>query len=300
MSGRKKPSPAQRLLFIAAAVLLLALYGWYDEVHGPARTAAATVLPADTGAGLTAVFIDVGQGDCVLVGDGDDWVLVDAGPPEAADAVVEALRLRGVEKLSMVVGTHPHSDHIGGLAEVLEAFPVDDFYMPRVTYDTPVFESLMAAAEAQNEDILTPHPGQSVEYAHMRITFLHPETAGYADVNDDSIVIRVDGDYGSLLLTGDITAGVERELLESGALLEADVLKVAHHGSDTSSTEAFLEAVDPQTAVIQCGADNSYGHPSSEVLDRLEALNADILRTDRDGTVTVTLTAGGVGAVAGR
>lgn len=289
---RKNGNPAARIGLIAAAVLLLAFIGWYDRTYGPGETAATAVPVADDG--LTVVFIDVGQGDSVLVGDGSDWILVDAGPPEAGDDVVEALRLRGVASLRMVVATHPHSDHIGGLADVLAAFAVEELYMPRVVHDTPTFEALMEVVDEQNRDILTPHPGESVVFSGMRILFLSPPEDAGNDLNDASAVLRVDSRYGSLLLTGDIGAGIEKDLLDSGYDLSADVLKIAHHGSDSSSSKAFLKAVDPRLAVIMCGINNSYNHPSGTVLNRLQDLGIAICRTDRNGTVTVTMTGDGI------
>jgi beta-lactamase superfamily II metal-dependent hydrolase len=289
---RKNKNTAARIGLIAAAVLLLAFIGWYDRTYSPGEAAATDIPAVDDG--LTVVFIDVGQGDSILVGDGSDWILVDAGPPEAGDDVVEELRLRGVASLRMVVATHPHSDHIGGLADVLTAFAVEELYMPRVVHDTPTFEALMDVIDEQNRDILTPHPGESIAFPGMRIMFLSPPEDAGDNLNDASVVLRVDSRYGNLLLTGDISADIEKNLLDSGYDLTADILKVAHHGSDSSSSKAFLKAVNPRLAVIMCGINNSYNHPSGKVLNQLQDLGIDIYRTDRNGTVTVTMTGDGV------
>ncbi|NLG37666.1 MAG: MBL fold metallo-hydrolase [Clostridiales bacterium] len=284
------------LPLVATALLALAI--WYGTQRDPAG-------PADIsgwdGEGLLAVFIDVGQGACVLVGDGDDWLLVDAGPPEAGDDVVAELRRRGVDSLSIVVATHPHSDHIGGLPDVLASFAVDALYMPRAVHDTPTFDALMDAIEEKDIDIHAPRPGQTAALAGMRARFLHPpEDARYSDYNEYSVVVRVESEWGDLLITGDMTDDVERDLLGEGFPLTADILQVPHHGSDTSSSAAFLEAVYPRYAVVQCGLDNSYGHPHTRVLARLEKLSVQLFRTDRDGTVVFTLTDDGIGVSAGR
>lgn len=284
------------LLLMAAALLALALwYGTRPEPAGPADGSGWN------GEGLLAVFVDVGQGACVLVGNGADWLLVDAGPPEAGDDVVAELERRGVDSLSIVVATHPHSDHIGGLPEVLASFAVDALYMPRAVHDTPTFDALMDAIEETGIELRAPRPGQTVALAGMRVRFLHPPgDARYSDLNEYSAVVRVESEWGDLLITGDMTDDVERDLLDEGFPLTADILQVAHHGSDTSSSSAFLEAVSPRYAVVQCGRDNSYGHPHTQVLARLEELSVQLFRTDSDGTVVFTLTDDGIGVSTAR
>lgn len=232
-------------------------------------------------------FIDVGQGDSILIQFPDDQtMLVDAGPNEAGSAVVSYLQKEGIRRIDYLVGTHPHADHIGGMDEVVRAFEIGKVYMPRVTSNTASFESLLRALKAKGLRITPARAGVTViEQEGLRVEFLAPSGSRYEDLNDWSAVLKVSYGSMSFLLTGDAEAGSEREMLSAGTDLKADVLKVGHHGSSSSTTTAFLRAVSPDYAVICVGAGNDYGHPHRETLDKLAAAGVRVYRTDRDGTV---------------
>lgn len=242
---------------------------------------------------LKAMMLDVGQGDSILLASGGQYMLIDAGENDRGDDVVADLKGMGVTKLAVVVGTHPHSDHIGGLDTVIKAIPVDAIYMPRRTADTETYEDVLDAAEARGLKITVPKPGDRMKLGEAEIEFLWPP-ADYESDNDNnySIVMRVTAGGHSILLCGDIEKNAEKGLLDSGADISCDVLKVAHHGSDTSSTAKFLEACTPKIALISVGRDNNYKHPDKDVLKMLQNSGAAVHRTDLNGTITVIVSDG--------
>ncbi len=242
---------------------------------------------------LKVVMLDVGQGDSILLASGGEYMLVDAGENDKGELVVGDLQRLGVTRLKAVVGTHPHSDHIGGLDTVIASIPTEAVYMPRRTADTETYEDVLDAVIAAGLTVTVPKPGDTMKLGEADITFLWPP-AKYKSDNDNnhSIVMMVSAGGYRFLLCGDMEKAVEKELLDQGLDLDCDVLKVAHHGSDTSSTKAFLKATTPQIALISVGQGNSYKHPDKDVLKRLEGLGTKIHRTDKEGTVTVTISGG--------
>ncbi len=236
---------------------------------------------------LAVHFIDVGQGDSILLQLPDrQTMLVDAGPNEAGSAVVSYLQEQGVEKIDYLVATHPHADHIGGMDNVIQAFEIVKVYMPRVTTTTESFESVLRSLKAKGLKITPAKAGLTIlDRNGLKISFAAPCRSGYEDLNNWSAVLKVRYGGISFLLTGDAQAESEQEMLASGADMKADVLKVGHHGSYSSTTPAFLKAVSPKYAVISVGAGNDYGHPHRETLARLASAGVKVYRTDRDGTV---------------
>ncbi|MCR5041555.1 MAG: MBL fold metallo-hydrolase [Clostridia bacterium] len=248
--------------------------------------------------GLSAHFIDVGQGDSVLLHAGGSLVLVDAGTRDGGDAVVEYLTKLGVKTLDCVVATHPHSDHIGGMRKVFKAFRVKAVLAPEIDEEnlptTSAYEKILGAIEEeQGCKASYALPGEVYTYGDVSFTVLAP-LKQYDSLNNMSIVIRVEYEGRALMLTGDAEAEEENDMLDSGSELSADVLKCGHHGSFTSTSDRFLDAVGPRLAVISCGADNSYGYPHKETLKKLDKRGITTLRTDTDGTVVVCLTREGI------
>jgi len=235
---------------------------------------------------LTAHFIDVGQGDSILLQSGEQNILIDAGDRESGAAVVSYLRAQGVRTLDLVIATHPHADHIGGLAEVLTQIPVLRIIDSGQVHTTQTFLNYLRMIEDKNIPFETPSMQRIALAANVELRVVGPRRA-YDNLNDGSVVVMVTAGTVNLLLTGDMESEAERDLVSAGGL-GADVLKVGHHGSNTSSTMDFLRAVRPRVAIISVGADNSYEHPSTSTLARLKEVGADIYRTDRHGTIVLT------------
>ena len=240
---------------------------------------------ATTGTILTAHFIDVGQGDSILLQSGEQNILIDAGDNASGAAVVAYLRAQGVRSLDLVIATHPHADHIGGLSEVLTNIPVRRVIDSGQVHTTQTFLNYLRLLEAKNIPFETPAMQRIELAANVELRVIGPLRA-YDNLNDGSVVVMVTAGTVNLLFTGDMESEAERDLLQAGGLTAA-VLKVGHHGSNTSSTTDFLRAVSPRVAIISVGADNSYEHPSAATLARLREVGADIYRTDRHGTIVL-------------
>ena len=228
----------------------------------------------------------MGQADCALLECGGQTMLLDGGNVDDGQLVVSYLDQMGVQKLNYVVCSHAHEDHVGGLAAVLAKYPAEHVYSSVTEYTTKVFSNVVKYTEEQGRQIEVPQTGTHWSLGSAAVTVIGPVQA-YSDPNNGSLVLRVDYGGTSFLFTGDMEQKAEGDLLESGADVHADVLKAGHHGSPTSSSEAFLTAVQPSVAVISVGADNDYGHPGTDVLARLEALNAEIYRTDTQGEIII-------------
>lgn len=241
--------------------------------------------------GYSAHFIDVGQGDSTLLQLGSDYVLIDAGPTDSGDSVVSYLKEQGVKRLRAVIATHPHEDHIGGMAAVLAAFPADAFYMPDKTTNTKAFSRMLDAIEKQKLRPSIPTPGDKLTFSGVTLTFLSPSPkASFDNLNNYSLVTMVNTGTERALFAGDAEKEIERALVAQNAALTCDLYKVSHHGSNTSSSADFLKAMSPRIAVISCGKDNSYGHPHDSVVARLTEAGIDqIFNTAEDGTVVLPL-----------
>lgn len=274
------------LPIVVLAVLLLAI--GVTQFHP--RGAPPIPLGAET---LSIHFLDVGQGDCALIQTPDGRnVLVDAGDEAHGDEVVRYLTASGVNQIDLLVITHPHGDHIGGLPAVLENFGVSRVLDTGCPHGSQTYKAILATIQARKidyrlaRDLRKPSVCRNVTF---EVLWPPPEyqPAGEEELNDGSIVLRVE--YGGIgvLLAGDIQNDAEGKLLASGQVPESAVLKVAHHGSESGTSNELLQVVKPAYAVISVGADNSYGHPSRSVLDRLAATGAQVYRTDEQGAITI-------------
>lgn len=234
--------------------------------------------------GLSVHFIDVGQGDCILVCCDGKNMLIDGGTLDKGKTVENYLKSCGVRNLSYVIGTHPHDDHIGGLVTVLNDMPVDTVIMNNAVTTTQTYEDLLKAVEDKGKKITRARVGSIYSLGSAKFTVLAP-VKEYDDLNETSVTVRLTYKDKSFLFTGDASQESEQDMLAENSDLSADVLKVGHHGSLTATSQEFLNEVHPEYAVVSVGTGNSYGLPNTEVIQRLKNANVTILRTDTDGTI---------------
>lgn len=231
--------------------------------------------------------LDVGKADSILIQCGGKNMLVDGGTADRGESVVRYLKRRGVDALEAVVNTHPDEDHVGGLKDVISAFPVGGYYEPLLPRNLiPQTDEYRTVESALHKAGLTPAhplPGEKFSLGGAAVRVLGPVRTG-TDTNNNSIVLRVDYGKTSFLLMGDAEKEEEQDLLAGGETLSADVLKVGHHGSSTSTSEEFLRAVRPEYAAVSVGNDSN-GLPKRDVLERLAASGAEVFRTDVSGTL---------------
>lgn len=236
-------------------------------------------------------YIDVGQGDSALVQSNNKNLLIDSGPPESSDFLVKYLKSFGIKKLDFVIATHPHADHIGGMQSILKEFNVSYFCAPKVTENTDIFKNMIKALKEENTSINTlsysnSHPIDLGE--NTKVEIYSPLNKEYDNINNYSPLLRISYGETSFLFTGDAEAEVEMEVLKLNKDLKSDVLKVGHHGSITSTTDSFIKEVSPSIAIISSSLDNSYGHPSPQILNKLLDNKIKIFRTDEDGTIILS------------
>ena len=233
-------------------------------------------------------FLSIGQGDCTIVLCDGESMVIDGGPASASgflySYIINDLKLTHVD---YVISTHPHVDHVGGLAAVLSSVPVDRVLSPVTEWDSKRFSNMLKQARKQGAPVTVPGEGDTLRLGGATVTVLHcwPEAGSYTGTNDMSIVVRIDYGERSVIVTGDAEETSEYMMIDSGLPLKADVLRVAHHGSYSATTDEFLDAVSPAYAVISCGRNNSYEHPHQVVLNRLKAHGVRVFRTDLQGTV---------------
>lgn len=237
---------------------------------------------------LVVHFIDVGQGDSILIEFRDKTMLIDAGERGMGERVIAYLDERNVEELDVVVATHAHSDHIGGLGSVVSAYPVGRFVDAAQPHSTATYEDLLVLVEEQGIPYTAAERGQTIALdPDLEILVLNPTPQPLGDTNEDSVVLKVTYGEISYLFMGDAGNAAEESMMEAGLDLDADVLKVGHHASRYASSAEFLAAVSPAISVIPVGEGNDYGHPHEEAVERIEATGSRIYRTDLDGTVIV-------------
>lgn len=234
---------------------------------------------------LIVHFIDVGQGDCTLLESNDEFMLIDAGEAEYSATVCQYLENNNVKTLSYIVATHPHSDHCGGLTEVIENFNCENFITVETDQQTKTWLNVLNAVSENDLNYIDAKVGATYSLGNSTFEILGPHSSDYEEYNNYSVVIKATFGNSSFLLTGDAERLAEREMLSYGSDLSADVLKVPHHGSSTSSCKEFLSAVSPDYGIISCGYQNEYGHPHTETVKNLNNLGVTTYRTDRLGTI---------------
>ena len=235
-------------------------------------------------------FIDVGQGDATLIETpSGKTILIDAGDRDMGKRVVSYIKSQGISTIDVLIATHPHADHIGGMADVINKFNIGQVYMPKVAHTSKTYEELLVAIKKKGLTIKTAKAGVVLDIdSAIEARMVAPNSDKYNSLNDYSAVLRVVYGSNSFLITGDAEALSEREMISKGHNLKADILRVGHHGSRTSTSPEFLQEVSPKYAIISAGADNRYGHPHDEILTRLSKSKIEIYRTDIHGNIIIT------------
>ena len=278
-------------LIIVGAVAFGVWYKFYRKE--------APKLPPPSGDELRVHMLDVGQGDSILIiAPGGKTALVDAGNPGNGKKILAALQREGVQQIDLLVATHAHADHIGAADEVIKGATVRNVLDSGVPNTTKNYEDFLKAIKDRGASLVTAEPGQTFDLGGGAVlSVLGPVPplftkdqlrGGGNEPNANSVVLRLDYGEFSMLLTGDAEAQTEQRLIERDARLEADVLKVGHHGSKYATSEGLLRRGEFKTALVSCSADNRYGHPAPEVLARLKAAGVKLYRTDLQGEIKLT------------
>lgn len=253
-------------------------------------------------------YIDVGQGDAALIQCDSHYMLIDGGPSEKSSKIYSILKDEGITKLDYIIATHPDADHIGGLSGALNYASTEVCYCTVNSHDTKTFRNLTKYLKKQNISITIPKTNTEIALGKAKVSFLDPGDGALLDPGDgaqgntsltqgtvlgaedlnESIIVRIDYGQNSFLFMADAETEEENRLLKNCKNLDCDILKVAHHGSSSSSSPQFLKAVSPKYAIISVGKENSYGHPTQDTLDNLSATGAIVLRTDLHGDIIVT------------
>lgn len=242
---------------------------------------------------LTVEYIDIGQGDCSLIRlpDGRN-MLIDGGTQATANQLTEHLKNLNITDIDILVATHPHEDHIGGLDNVINNFSIGEVFMPQISKEdmptTRIYEQFLEAVKAKGCSVTRAAAGTVISNEeHLEICCLSPASSNYGNLNNYSVVIKMTYYDITFLFMGDAETEIEKQIMKDYPDLGADVIKVGHHGSVTSSSAKFIKQISPAVAIISCGIDNRYGHPRPEILSRYQKSGADIYRTDKQGNITV-------------
>lgn len=239
--------------------------------------------------GMSVTYLNVGQGDSELIQVNGINMLIDAGTNAGANDLIKDLKNRGIKTIDIAIATHPHEDHIGGMDEVLENFDVKSFYAPKVSHTTKTYENMLKAVKNEGLKIKQIKEGTKIDLGKdTEVQVYSPVKSQYEELNNYSPVMKISYGQNSFMFTGDAESLVEKEILSENKDLKADVLKLGHHGSHSSSSEEFLKAVDPSIAIVSCAKDNKYGHPHKETMSNLKKAGITVYETFRDGDITIS------------
>lgn len=252
-----------------------------DNITVTTGNGCLTDIPNDTA--LRVYCFDVGQGDSILISNRNETMLIDASTNDMGKTVVDDIKKLGIDKIDYLIGTHPHEDHIGGLDEVIKSFVIGKIYMPKVATNTKSYEDVLDNIAKKKLKVSSPRIGEKFTVGNAECEVMHIDNRE-DDLNADSIVIKMEYKGTTYLFTGDANYEVEN----SRDWPEVDILKVGHHGSNSSTTNKFLNQTKPKIALISCGKNNDYGHPGESTIKRLQKIGAKIYRTDKVQTILIT------------
>lgn len=283
---KRKQKKKQWLLTLLTFVFVLVALFFFNRniVQWEKESADDSVSASSTSTGLEVHFIDVGQGDATLIKADGHAMLIDAGENDKGTAVQLYLKKQGVDRLDYLVLTHTDSDHIGGADVIISKFDIGQIFLSDFKKDNKTYRELMDSMKSRNMTFSTSEAGAEYELGDAIVTFIAPNDT-YEDPNNSSIALIMDYGENSFLFSGDCEEEAEEDILENGMNLDVDVYQVGHHGSRSSSTEYFLDAMTPEYAVISCAEGNSYGHPHAQTLNNLRARRIKVFRTDEQGSI---------------
>lgn len=282
MAKRKKK---RKINFISILIILLSIiYALYEkEINESFGLEVNTTF--NESSNLYVSFLDVGQADSILIENNNEFMLIDAGNNNDGSLLVDYFRSKNITNFKYVVGTHPHEDHIGGLDDIIDNFYVSNVYLPDVITTTKTFSDVLDAIEDKNLKYKVPLIGEYFTIGDAKVRVVYTGS-NEKDLNNSSIVLKLTFGNNSFLFTGDAEEKIEKLILNTN--IDADVLKVGHHGSSYSTSSSFLKAVNPKYAIISVGEENNYNHPNDSVIKKLNSNNIQIYCTDEVGSVIVT------------
>lgn len=277
--------PSLIVLLVLVAVYIIYMYcpDILDKLNFGAKKDNVTVADGE----IEIHVIDVGQADCILFRSKQGDILFDAGTNASEKQLKAYLDNLNVKEFKYVIFTHPHEDHIGGADMILNEYKVEKAIIPDAEANTKTYDLMMKGLDEKNVDVYKAESGAKYSLGDINMKILAPNSDKYSSLNNYSVVVKVEYGNNSFMMTGDAETLSEKEILAKyrASSLKCDFLKVGHHGSDTSTSEEFLNAVSPSIAVISCGVDNKYGHPCAVTLDKLEKANVKYYRTDKEGSL---------------
>ncbi len=292
--AKRRRKNKKRVLKTLIWTIILGIIALLGYLFGPALLGKNTPDPV-SGDEVQFHYIDVGQGDAALIRTAAGDILIDAGTNDSEEALKAYLDKVGVKDIEYAIFTHPHEDHIGGADMVVNNYNVKNVILPDKVHTSKTYERMMDAIEERGSKVIPAAPDVAFTVGEVKCSVLAPISKSYSELNDYSVVLRAEYGETVAIFTGDAEVLVEEEMLERYRLsgeLDCDLLKVGHHGSDTSSSEAFILAASPAHAIISVGQGNTYGHPVQAILKRYENANATIYRTDLEGSLVFKTTGG--------
>ena len=285
MARRKKSKKEIPLLILIIAIIGY-IFATYGENLSSSLTEEGNLNQNNVTTDLKVYFFDVGQADSILISNNNHHLLIDAGNNEDGPKLVKYIKEDlGITEFDYLIGTHPHEDHIGGLDDIINNFDIKKIYLPDITTTTKTFEDVLDAISSKELTITIPKIGETFKLGEADLNIIYTGT-NTSDLNSTSIIVKmIFGNY-SYLFTGDTTSEIEKLILKEN--IDVDVLKVAHHGSEYSSSLEFLQKVTPSYAIISVGKNNSYNHPSTTTINRLKKYTNNIYLTSELGTILLT------------